>query len=244
MKLGKKPARHDPRTLDYARYSASDGEAPRQSHWGHGLTFAMDGNDALGDCVEAAYAHQVQAWGIHAGTLTEAQVPGESDTIEAYSAIAGYVPGDPSTDNGTDMLSACRYWKSTGMAGQKITAYASLNPADVGSVRESVAWYGGAYIGLALPLTAQDQVGQQWAVETGPDAAAGSWGGHCVPVVGYGPDQLWCVTWGALQSMSWDFLTAYCDEAFVLLSQDWVGASGLTPSHLAWGKLLADLANL
>ena len=241
VKLGKKAARHDPRTFAYGDYRTAAEAAPPQAHWGHGLPFAMLGNAQYGDCVEAGYAHQVQIWGDRAGHTF---VPTDAETLGAYTAITGFNPRDPSTDQGTEILAAVGYWKSTGLGGQKITAYASVNPLDATQVKESIGWYGGAYIGVQLPLSAQSQVGTQWAVTTGSDAVAGSWGGHCVPLCGYDQNQLWCVTWGALQSMTWEFLATYCDEAFVLLATDWIAASGLSPSRMAWGKLLADLANL
>lgn len=242
MKLGKLPARHDARTLKYANYQTGSADAPwHGAHWGHGLTYDMDGNDQYGDCVEAAHAHQVQVWTDRAGN---AFIPREQDVLDAYAAITGFNPDDPSTDQGTDMLSAVKYWKSAGMAGHKIDAYASVSPAIVRHVKEAVAFYGGLTIGLALPVSAQNQVGDIWEVTTGPDAQAGSWGGHCVPVVGYTADGLWAVTWGAMQLMTWGFLATYCDEAYVLLSQDWMAASGTSPSALAWGLLQADLANL
>ena len=54
MRLGKQPARHDPRTLRFADYiTYSSPLPPQHAHWGHGLPFAMLGNDQYGDCVEA-----------------------------------------------------------------------------------------------------------------------------------------------------------------------------------------------
>jgi hypothetical protein len=241
VKLGKNAARHDPRTLAYAAYRTATEAAPAQTHWGHGLPFAMLGNNSYGDCVEAGYAHQVQIWGDRAGNPF---VPTDAEALGAYTAITGFNPSDPSTDQGTDILTAVGYWRSTGLASQKITAYATLNVRNPAEIREAISWYGGAYIGLQLPVSAQDQVGKQWTVTTGPAAVAGGWGGHCVPLCGYDQDQLWCVTWGALQSMTWEFFTTYCDEAYVLLATDWIAASGQAPSRLAWGRLLADLANL
>jgi hypothetical protein len=241
VKLGKNAARHDPRTLAYSTYRTAAEAPPADAHWGRGLPFAMLGNNQYGDCVEAGYAHQVQIWKDRAGG---AFVPTDAEALGAYTAITGFNPSDPNTDKGTDMLTAVGYWKSTGMAGQMITAYATLNPQAPAEISESIAWYGGAYIGVQLPLSAQDQVGKQWTVTTGPNAVAGSWGGHCIPLCGYDQDQLWCVTWGALQAMTWQFFTTYCDEAFVLLATDWIAASGQSPSNLAWGQLLADLANL
>jgi hypothetical protein len=241
VKLGKKAARQDSRTLAYATYRTGAEAAPADAHWGRGLPFAMLGNDKYGDCVEAGYAHQVQIWGDRAD---KPFVPDNTEVLGAYTAITGFNPNDPNTDQGTDILTAVGYWKSTGMAGQKITAYASLNPRQRDEISEAIAWYGGAYIGVQLPLSAQDQVGKQWTVTTGPDAVAGSWGGHCIPLSGFDQNQLWCVTWGALQSMTWEFFTTYCDEAYVLLATEWIAASGQSPSRMAWGQLLADLANL
>lgn len=241
FKLGKNPARHDARTFAYARYRTGLVTPPAQAHWGHGLSFAMLANDKYGDCVEAGFSHMVQIWGDRAG---KPFVPDDTEVIDAYTAITGFNPNDPSTDQGTDMLTAVKYWKATGMAGQMVSAYATVNPLNRDQVSESIAWYGGLYIGMQLPKSAQSQVGKVWAVGTGPDAAAGSWGGHCVPLCGYDAKSLWCVTWGALQELTWDFLATYCDEAFVLLAQEWVAASGEAPCNLAWGQLMADLANL
>jgi hypothetical protein len=41
-------------------------------------------------------------------------------------------------------------------------------------------------------------------------------------VVAYDQRGLTVVTWGALQRMTWGFLYAYCDEAYAVLSQDWI----------------------
>ena len=242
MKLGKKPARHDPLTLHYGDYrTASLPPVPAEAHWGHGLPFAELGNDVYGDCVEAGFAHQVQVWSGRAGTPF---VPTEAEALDAYSAITGFSPDNPASDQGTDMLTACQYWKSTGIAGHEVTAYLSVPPTQPGYIREAVALYGGAYVGVALPLSAQSQVGSLWTVTSGLDAAAGSWGGHCIPLCGYDAESLWCVTWGALQRMTWDWLQTYCDEAYLLLGRDWCEADGQSPAGLAWGALSADLANL
>lgn len=242
LMLGKNSPRYDPRTLQYARYrTVGIPPTPPQAHWGNRLPFGMLGNDGAGDCVEAGYAHGAQIMCDRAG---HPWVPTTKETIGSYSALAGYVPGDPSTDNGTDMLSACKFWQSAGLGGHLISAYMSASPQNPTEVKEAVAFYGGLYLGAALPLSAQNQVGTLWEVTSGPDAAAGSWGGHCVWVSGYDAEFVWCVTWGQLQAMTWDWLHTYADEAYVLLSRDWLRAGGFSPSGLAWGALQADLANL
>jgi hypothetical protein len=189
--------------------------------------------------VEAAYAHQLQVWDSRAG---HPFVPSVTDTVQAYSNITGYNPAVPGSDRGTNMMSALNYWRSTGISGRTITAYARINPRTVTDIEVAIAWFGGAYIGIQLPLNCQSQ--STWVIRPGPGSAAGSWGGHCVPIVGYGPASLWVNTWGNIIEMSWTFLATYCDEAYALLSEEWMESSGVSPSKLAWGQLQADLANL
>jgi len=86
-----------------------------------------------------------------------------------------------------------------------------------------------------------------WVVRPGGpvgDAAPNPNNGHCIPAVGYDDDQLWIVTWGELKSMGWDFYTAYADEAFAILSHDFIGKSGVSPEGLNLKAMQADLAKL
>ena len=97
----------------------------------------------------------------------------------------------------------------------------------------------GVYIGVQLPLTAERQVeaGQPWSVvSTTGQGSPGSWGGHAVPCVGFDANTLTCVTWGALQTMTWEWFNTYCDEAYACLAPDW-----FTNGHIFnQAALLAD----
>ena len=99
--------------------------------------------------------------------------------------------------------------------------------------------FGGLYIGVSLPASAQNQ--DVWDVATGPDAEAGSWGGHCVNVVGYDADGLTVVTWGATKRMTWAFWLAYVDEAYAILSNDFLTTAGQTPNGFDLAALTNDL---
>lgn len=250
MKLGKAPARHDKRTLKYEDFvSAAEGEVKlpvlSSAHWGHGLPYAMLGNDQYRDCVEVAYAHMLQTW-IARSRSAALYSPDDTTTLAAYTALTGFDRNNPATDRGTDMLAACNYWRSAGMSGYEIDAFLSVNPQHTDYVRDAIAYYGGLYIGVQLPTSAQAQSvpGGTWAVTAGPDSVAGSWGGHCIPVVGYDKHTLWVVTWGMILGMTWQFFQTYCDEAFVFLAHEWIEGSGFSPGKLAWGQLQAALANL
>jgi hypothetical protein len=41
--------------------------------------------------------------------------------------------------------------------------------------------------------------------------------------------------------MTWGFFKKYCDEAYVVLSRDWLGSSDKNPSGFDLSTLLADL---
>jgi hypothetical protein len=222
MKLGKQPARHDDRTLDLARYTASLPAAPSSFNVAPNKAWPMYANDRIGDCTIAALGHQIEAWG--------ARSPSEQDVVAAYSAITGYDPADPSSDQGAVELDVLNYWRKTGVAGDRIVAYAKVNPLDASHVRSGCWLFGGLYIGLALPIAAQRQ--SVWHMASGPDAAPGSWGGHAVNVIGYSSRGVYVVTWGAVKRMTWAFWRTYCDEAYALLSADWHSPQGLDLAQL------------
>src|SRR5271170_2323534 len=54
-------------------------------------------NDQLGCCTWAEVGHALEAWTAYAGT--EVDIP-QSYVLTGYEAVGGYVPGNPSTDNG------------------------------------------------------------------------------------------------------------------------------------------------
>jgi hypothetical protein len=241
--LGKKDKVVDKRTLQFAKYSAALPPASSmRSYIQKVLTWPMFLNDTLGCCVPAGEGHNIIQETTYAG---KSIVPTDADILKAYSAIGGYVPGDPSTDNGCDMLTACKYYVNTGIAGRKIVAFVELNPKKPQELMQAVSLFGSAYLGIALPVSAQSQVGSLWAVpQTGltGNGAPGSWGGHCVPLYQYNTAlNTELITWGAVQRMSWKFITAYVDEAYALVTQDWIEADGKSPSGLDVATLQADL---
>lgn len=241
FKLGKTAPEYDPNVPELRAYMTPAGAAPYQCHYGHGMSFNMDGNDSVGDCVIAEFQHQDVIWCGKSGkpSLTE-----PSQCIPTYSTLTGYVPGNASTDKGTSMLAANKYWVSNGMGGVKIDTFVTVNAQEQTEVETSVYQFGGMSTGLAMPLSAQSQTfNQAWTV-TSTNNAPGSWGGHCVVICGYDEKYLYCVTWGRLQAMTWGFLTTYCDEAYAMLSRDWMTSGNVAPNGFAWARLEADLATV
>ena len=240
MRLGKDRARFDRRTLRLAKYVAGVTPPPAECYFQERIgrrAWGMYLNDTLGDCVIAAAAHMELQWSTYAGT---AVTPTDAQVLSGYELVGGYVPGNPGTDNGCDMLTALTDWRKTGLCGKTVTAFALCGP--VQGLKMAVALFGNAYIGIQLPLSAQGQNG--WHVDdSDPEAAVpGSWGGHCVPVVGYNGNSLTVVTWGAILNMSWAFAARYMDESYAVLSPEWIEANGESVSGFDMGQLTADLA--
>ncbi len=249
MKHGKLPARHDPRTLRFADYL---GDLPSPTHFvnnarrvGH---WPMYSNDTINDCTCAAAGHLIQEWTANANrevTTTDKQI------VDAYEAIAGYRPGESGTDKGTTKLAVLNYWRKRGIAAHKIWAYVAIEPGNNDHVKDAVQFFGGAYIGLKLPLTAKYQLRKPldetiWSVPPGGaagEAAPGSWEGHSVPVVGYDRRALNVVSWGSLMKITWQFFNAYCDEGYVILTHEWIDAKGL-PHGFDIEQLKRDLADV
>jgi len=244
MKLGKLPPKFDARTLLLSKYLTKD-LAPPPSSIDYATpvkSWPMMGNDQYGDCTCAAAGHMIETWTANTGTE---ETLTNSEILAAYNHFAHGV-----ADAGANMLDVLNYWEKTGIGGDKIHAYAALEPHNNLQAQDSVYLFGGCYIGLELPDFAvapgSNFLTTPWVVPpqgaTG-NAAPNPHNGHCVPAVAYDPRNLWVVTWGALKAMSWQFYATYADEAFAVLSPDWINTRLQTaPPGLDLAALETDLA--
>ncbi len=243
-KLGKLPPRHDNRTLLLANYlTTALPEPPPVKNWAlkAGSNWGMMLNDKLGCCTCSGAGHAIQTW--TANESTEITIP-DGAVLTAYERM-GYKPSDPSTDQGAVELDVLKMWKTSGIGGVKLAAFMATEPRNHQHVRQAVALFGGCYIGVALPISAQKQT--VWSVPPGGavgNGARGSWGGHAVWIVGYDAQGLTCVTWGKLQRMTWSFWDTYCDESYALLSDVWAPGGRAAPSGFNLTQLQSDLIAL
>ena len=244
MKLGKLAPKHDARTLQFDKYlqPAALPKIPASKDWsGKVPQWLMLANDNLGCCTISGACHMIMDWSANANTEI---VPTDSDVIKAYSAVSGYNPATGENDNGAVELDVLNYWRKTGIAQHKIFAYAALQPRNHSHIKAAVYLFGGVYIGLALPLSAQNQ--DIWDIPAGGFAGDGrpnSWGGHAVNVCSYDDNYITVVTWGALKKMSWSFASHYMDEAYAVLSNDFIN-NGVAPNAIDWSALQADLKSI
>ena len=246
LKFGKNPPVYDKRTLQMSKYTAGLGPLPPAVNFISKVPkFPMFGNDTLGDCVAAAAGHMVENWTYNAG---KGVVPSESDIIAFYEN-SGYVPGGPSTDNGWELLPALRNWRSKGIGGHMIAAFVQLKTGDWDELRRAIQLFGNVYIGLVLPDAVVPASGSPdwttipwlWRPGMSPDPN----NGHCVPGMAYKQtdegETCHFVSWAAVMVMNRTFYQNTTDEAYAVVSQDWIKANGESPSGFDIDQLLADL---
>ncbi len=239
-KLGKLPVRTDVRTLSLARYvdRAQLPDPPivldltlRVGDW------PMYANDRVGDCTIAAAGHMIEAWtAVAHGRALEVS---ESSVLAAFERVKIVDP--LSGEEGAVELDVLRDWRNHGVGHHRIAAYARVSVHDHRLVQAAAWLFGGLYIGVQLPLTAQRQRTWDWTGHLDGDARPGSWGGHAVNIVRYSGGSLTAVTWGRLQDLTWDFWDRYCDEAYCILSHDFLEGNE-APNGFDVEALRADLA--
>lgn len=245
LKLGKTPARKDAVIFKLDNYGASLAAPPAKSG-DHAIVQdwqGMMGNDNLGDCVCAEAGH---------GTIFLNKLAGKDvaistdDVVAMYSAVTGYTPKDPNSDQGTDMQAAASYRRKTGLSDaqgnrHKISAYLDLGAANATNLKKALYYFDNAGIGFQFPSYAMSEfnAGQTWHIKAGGTIE----GGHDVLACAYDSRYIYCVSWGKLIRMTWTFFEKYCDEALVYLSDEML-QGGKSPQGFDAATLQADLAQL
>jgi hypothetical protein len=245
-KLGRKAIRTDSRTLRLTEYlTPALPPAPAAVGWAHGIRqYGVLMNDNLGDCVPAAKGHAIQIF--TANSSTEANIT-DAMALQDYEICCGYNPADPSTDQGGIILDNLNLWQkgTGGYTGHKLTAFASATVSNLVEIRQAIALFGGVYIGLNIPqyaLPGDGTIPPVWDVN--PNADNTIIGGHCVFICAFSPYALTAITWGQLQPMTWAFWNAFVDEAFCLISPDWIRKNGGAPNGFNLAALESDLAKI
>jgi hypothetical protein len=199
-------------------------------------TFPMDGNDQYGDCTMAAAAHLIQSW--NAQVDVTMPVPTPTQVVAEYLKLSG------GADTGLVESQVLKTWMSSGLWTNKIAGYAAVNVHSLDSLKQAIAYFGGVYVGIQVPTNAmnQFQAGQPWTLVTDWQNQ-GIEGGHAIPILGYDDQWMYCITWGSVQPMAWDWWSAYGDEAWVVLSEEYENA-GHPVDGIDLAALQADLANI
>lgn len=251
VKLGCLPPKIDTRTLRFSRYVSSALPKPPDATKWSGKTsppWGMYLNDRIGCCTCASAGHAIEVW--TANATKEVQVT-DADILSAYMAISGYDPTTGANDNGALMIDALNYWRHLGIGSHKIGAYAAVSPQSPREVEESIYYFGGTHIGVALPLAAQQQQ-KVWSVPKrvpwfqSHSWRPGTWGGHAIYVYDYDRQrQLFSfTTWGHEMQMTYRFFVNYVQEAYAVLSPDWFDGTQKAPNGFDLQALTDDLSRI
>lgn len=205
-------------------------------------SWPMSLNDQLGDCTIAAANHTQMAWNQYAHDSSIAW--SDAVCLSAYEAIGGYVPGDPSTDKGCVMQDVLSYWQKEGINGDKILAYGALRSWLRPTRLQALYQFGSIYTGVNLPDSAQTQfdANQPWT----PVAGSPIDGGHCIDQQAelQAMNEIRYVSWGQAVPANRAWAIDYTEEAWVIISSDFVEVNGDNPDGLDLTAMNDALASL
>jgi hypothetical protein len=201
-----------------------------------------------GNCVIAGGYH---VEGVATGNADDLFVATQSQIVSDYSAIGGYVPGDDSTDQGCDLVSAMNYWTSHGFAnGTKLLGWLSVDGTNATELAQACYLFESLYFGMELP--------DAW-VNPFPSGDGFTWdaagdpvpsNGHCV--MGYGANSSGVIidSWAMRGVLTFAAIAKYAvkntnGEVHVMLTPDLL-AKGVskTPCGLAWADMLNDFNSM
>ena len=205
----------------------------------------MYGNDQYGCCVPAGDNHSRDVFDGNAG---DPKVATTADVLAEYSAITGFDPNDPSSDQGTDPLQAFDYYVKTGFKvnGDKLAGYVALDHINNWQeVLQSIYLFIGG-VGLALDLP-QEYVNRMmptgngfvWDVAGPPDPSLGHW------IVALGFDSngnLIVSTWGFWGTITKAAVQKYAVAGYAYISQAAINkAEQVAPNTISWTAMVGYL---
>lgn len=189
LKLGKSPARIDPRSMKLSAIMRTLPPLPDEFDVDRELDILenrMFANDQYGDCAMASFAKLIMRLEkFEQGQMIDVI---DADVVNTYKTLTG---GGPGWENaGLVMLDVLKYMRKVGITidgkTYQIHAFATVNWRDHEDVKASIYLLHGLYLGALLPRSAQNQLDSGlWDVADGPDGTPGSWGGHAMYGMAY-----------------------------------------------------------
>ena len=235
MMLGKLPARRSPTVLSARKYMLTPGGVlpavkPSVDYISAVPSWPMYDNDTKPNCAIAAIGHMVQAWSTAIGQPV-------TPTLDEILRVFAILSPD---NNGCVLSDVLDYWALNPICGIQIAGHALVDSQNEDEIKVAMDIYGGLYCGAELPAIAQVQ--DVWDVSSSPNAAYGSWGGHCIPFLQYLMEaEARCITWGAPKPATWAWIKQYMSEIYALISPAWLEPGGKSPEGLDVDQLKFDL---
>jgi hypothetical protein len=202
------------------------------------------GVPVLGCCVIAWLAHMFGIFNENAGgnpsIFTDAEI------MSQYSLIGGYVPGDPSTDNGCDEVTALNHALQHGFTGHHFAGYLAVDGTDKEEVRQAVWLFENLMFGMNLPdawiSPFPSSSGFLWDVAGPPNPD----NGHCPGGCGTNGTGVLTSTWAMVGTTTYDAIAQYTSPSsggslYTVLSAESLRKAILkAPNGFDFTQLVAD----
>jgi len=248
--LGRRPARFDARFPRFTAVTDALPDPPAFANWYADVpAWHTLGNDFCGDCVIAAALHQTLQMTsyLHPG---HAKQPTDTEAVNSYAAITGYVRGKPATDQGTYVMGRgglIEHWMKNGLhcggVLNKPTAVVQITRPEPRHWQQAIGTFGSVMFGIDLPqsIADSDPLPFVWRDASGPVA-----GGHEILAVGYqtvsGTSLYDCITWGERVRLTEEFLLAVFSEAVCVYNgMASLDARGINPAGIGDAVLRASI---
>lgn len=232
--LGRRPRVADARIKRLSVAAPSLPDPPASSNWYADIpAWQMLGNDECGDCVVAMGMHFIYQQQSYL-TPGRAPMPTAAEAIASYSAIGGYTPSNPDSDQGLTVMGKgglVEYWARDGLmcggTNHKLTGVLQITRPNPREWQQAISMFSGLGVGIRLPesIADSDVLPFVWDDPSGPIA-----GGHEMFLVGYekvsGHTFYDCITWGERVRLTEEFLVAVYDEGVCMLSTDGLDKDG------------------
>jgi hypothetical protein len=198
----------------------------------------------LGDCFWAGAAHAFTAERVYAGWP---QVLFSSAAIITGYGSTGYIPGNSSTDQGTDPAQGLKYLSTTGLTDvtgmvHKVGAYAFFaDPRNFGLVRQALDTFGSVGVSFGCTQSYEDAFAAGQVAQWVPGSPVV--GGHWVVIQQYrasGTGVIGEITWGQVQSVTLGCFWHTVTDVAAIASRDFITRSGASVQGLDFDQLCAD----
>jgi hypothetical protein len=215
-RFGKHPPKNDYRTLRFRNYVTAALAPPPAAFnvldrvydslhtTDPTQLFPMDGNDRYGDCTIAALGHAIT---VYRGLIGTRRIMTERAVLKLYMHLTGGI------DSGLNELDVLGYWRKHSVDGDKILAFAKIDPKNHTHVQQAIQLFGGVYIGFQVQENCVEEFNakQPWT----PGKLTQD--GHAVFAVGYDQNAVTVLTWGNTQHGTWAWWDECVDEAYAII---------------------------
>ena len=206
--------------------------APTECKYALKINYPMAMNGTIGDCVVAGHIHLTQA--LTHETNSKYVLPSDAAIQTEYFNLTG------GQDTGLVESTFLQTAKNSPILGSQIDTFGIIDHTNIAEVKSSIYTFGGAFLGVNLPQSAQNQFPGTWTVVPGSPIE----GGHCIVAIGYDTQFVYIVTWGKVIRCTWEWFTTYCDEAYAIIYTEEVQKNRGPLKQLDITRLRADIASL